>query len=163
MEAPATSLARSASSVCRTVPASLNTGTMTERVQGTGSGFTRKQQTCGRALERIAGRGRVLGKRLDGVERDGGEIHSKEFCRPGEHVMGHGDYVAAAFFGLENIQHFPNAGPEQFGFGQTLQERPAGAHDRHRVTAGVGDAAAKLSLIHISEPTRPYSISYAVF
>ena len=32
------------------------------------------------------------------------------------------------------------------------------------IVGGAGPAAAEdLSLIHISEPTRPYSISYAVF
>jgi hypothetical protein len=46
-------------------------------------------------------------------------------------------------FRLKNVQHFADAGPEQFRLRQAGQEFFALAHLRHRVNAGVRDAAGE--------------------
>ena len=57
--------------------------------------------------------------------------------------MRHRDDVAAAFLGLEDVEHLAHAGPEQLGLRLALEQRAAGAHERHRIAAGVGNAAGE--------------------
>ena len=53
------------------------------------------------------------------------------------------DNLATAGVRLKNVQHLPNARPEELRTGQMPEERSAGAHLGIRIPAGVRDAAGK--------------------
>ena len=70
-----------------------------------------------------------------------------------------GEVVAPEFEGLSDIFQVDLFATAEDRLGRKVPEKPL----RERVNRVQGPAVAKLSLIHISEPTRLLSSSYAVF
>ena len=58
-------------------------------------------------------------------------------------VVGHGDDVAADLVGLEDVEQLARACPDQFRLRVASSTCAAGHHVRHRIDAGVGDAAGE--------------------
>src|SRR6266404_2649313 len=86
---------------------------------------------------------RVLVKHPDGIERELGQIHSAQFGDLVENVVRHGDDIAPALRGLEDIEHFAHASPEQLRLRQVAQHRQRIFHQRHRIHASIGDASGE--------------------
>ena len=97
----------------------------------------------GAGLQRKARRLCVSSEHFYGIQRQFFQVHPGRLHCLGQNVVRHRHDGAAAIFRLKNVQHFTDAGPEQFRLGQTGQEFFALAHLRHRVNARVRNATGE--------------------
>src|SRR5665213_1711825 len=74
-----------------------------------------------RALQLVAAIGSVFGEHLDRIERQLLQAHAQQLGGLRQDVMRDGDDGAAAFLGLEKIEDFARARPEQFGLGMVFE------------------------------------------
>ena len=60
-----------------------------------------------------------------------------------ENVVGHSDHVTADVIRLKDIEQFARACPDQLPCWALLSDLDRLRHERHRIAAGIGDAAGK--------------------
>src|SRR5262249_52605330 len=91
------------------------------------------------ALDLIGGSGGVAIEGLHGLARILRQILANEI-ELAEELVRHGDDVAAALLGMEDVQELAGAGPKQFRLGARGGNLLARLHMRDRIDASIGDA-----------------------
>ena len=96
----------------------------------------------GLGFEGVAGARRVVVEHLHGLEGEIVQVFSDEVDLL-EQVGGHGNDVAANFVGLENIQKFAGAGPDEFAVGLRGNDLERGFHDGNGIAASISHPSSK--------------------
>src|SRR5262245_9510306 len=94
------------------------------------------------SLDLISGRRRIAIESLNRLARIFREILADEI-ELAQELVRHGDDVAAALLGMEDVQELARAGPKQLRLRARSQDLLAGEHMGDGIDAGIGDTAGE--------------------